>query len=306
MSTLPPHPLALSLCRDHALPERTAFFVPVHGLGDKLRFYSYLPLFQAFNACEARVVFASDFDHGLLACYPELQARALRVAPELLRALFAEGQVLAGAFSPAPGPLQVFPTWHRAYLHEPGIRWEALDQPGVTHDLLIKQILHVPPIYAPAPIALPARAPGPRPTVLLAPYNVSNRAADCAVWLEVAEQLTAAGAQVLCNVAKGGRPLLYPQDYSALFERYACLDASLEVLLEQLAGLAGVVSIRSGLSDVVSLSEVPAVTLSHGGIGRFWDVPNPWGRHLQLDVDAQSPAALAHACVDFLRSRWTR
>jgi len=298
-----PTPLFEKLFHDGALTqEPTALFLPVHGIGDKLRFYSYLKLFEIFNEAKARVLISSDFDRALLSCFPELARQALHINLETTLQLFANGQLVGDGLSLFPGAGQVFPTWHLRYLQAQGARWEQLNQAHVNHDLLVKQILHVPGIYLPTRIELPA-TPATR-KVLLAPFNVSNLPAPEELWLGMAERLTAQGFTVVCNTSLGARAPIYSQDYSRLFSLYESLEVPIIELIQMLGGFAGVVSIRSGLCDLVSLTSVPAVTLTHSRISRFWDIPGHFGRHLQITFDGM-PAKLVHQDIERFLSQQT-
>lgn len=284
--------LFTELIGDRDVPERTALFMPVHGIGDKLRFLSYLKLFEIFNECSARILVSQDFDQSLVDCFPELAQRTLPISQEVARMLFADGRLVDDRLSLFAGPGQVFPTWHRRYMHGQGIRWEQVNQPHIHHDLLVKQILHVPAAYLPAPIALPETATPRQRKILLAPFNVSNIPAPEDLWMALGEMLTAEGFVVVCNTSLGGRAPVFAQDYSRLFSRFEKLDVPITDLIVQLGAFSGVVSIRSGLSDLVSLTKVPAVTLTHSRIARFWDIPNHFGNHRQITFDITEASVL--------------
>ena len=67
---------------NQSAPNDTAFFLPVYGIGDKLRYFSYLHLFEIFNNCPVRVLISSDFDRSLLSCFPELSSKIIQITPE--------------------------------------------------------------------------------------------------------------------------------------------------------------------------------------------------------------------------------
>jgi len=269
---------------DHTVPDRAAFFLPVYGIGDKLRFFSYLHLFEIFNDCPARVLVSSDFDNSLLTCFPELHSKSLQIPLSTAHLLYVNDRLMADNVSLTPGPGLVFPTWHHHYLNGQGTRWEQVNQQHVTHDLFVKQALHVPAIFSPSKLVLPRcnESIVKRDRILLAPFSVSTPATPLAIWLDLAARLSAVGFEVICNVGLGGRKPFYEQNYTELIERYESFEKPISELISLLNSFSGVVTTRTGLSDLLSLTNVPSVTLTPNSINRFWDIPNHGGRHIEI------------------------
>ncbi len=271
---------------NQSAPNDTAFFLPVYGIGDKLRYFSYLHLFEIFNNCPVRVLISSDFDRSLLSCFPELSSKIIQITPETFSSLFSNERLNTNSVSLTPGPGLIFATWHYHYLNSLGARWENIKLNHVTHDLFVKHSLNVPAVFTPAKLMLPSADPQLKSLnrILLAPFSVSTAPTPHVVWLAIAKRLTEAGFKIVCNSALGGRRPMYEQNYSELFESYDTLDSPMSELINQLTNFAGVVSTRTGLSDLLSLSTLPSVTLTPDTINPFWEIPNHGGRHREIRI----------------------
>ena len=286
-----------------ALPANAAFFVPCFGLGDRLRFLSYLHLFDLFNGCKSYLVFEEGSPRDILGFYPELQQeRTIIVPPDLI--LKPVDLHLHAMGDDRPGAQRIYFTWHKQYLGGQSLSWEQINHESVTHDLMVKQILGVPAVFTPKKIHTVDQAGGCEPVVYLAPYSVSNLGLPQAFWIGLADALVAAGLQVVCNGrTNGARNVWEHQQYDELLRRFPPVDCSLDELVARVGRSRGIVTVRSGLSDLFSLTELPQVSLTHNRIGSFWRLPTTCDHQTEINVDHQPMPETIQRIVRFLEDR---
>jgi hypothetical protein len=284
------------------LPANAAFFVPCFGLGDRLRFLSYLHLFDLFNACKSYVVFEESSPRDLIGFYPELQQdRTIIVPPEVI--LKPVDLHLHAMGDDRPGPQKIYFTWHKQYLGGQALSWEQINHESVTHDLMVKQILGVPAVFTPKKIHTAGGTGVREPLVYLAPYSVSNAGLPQQFWLGLADALSARGLQVVCNGrTNGARNVWELQQYDELLRRFPPVDCSLDELVARVGRSRGIVTVRSGLSDLFSLTQMPQVSLTHNRIGSFWRLPGTCDRQTEINVDHQPMGETIERIVRFLET----
>jgi hypothetical protein len=282
------------------LPANAAFFVPCFGLGDRLRFLSYLHLFDLFNGCKSYLVFEEGSPQDILGFYPELQQERTIIVPSgvMLKPLDLHLHAMG---DDRPGPQKIYFTWHKQYLGGQSLSWEQINHESVTHDLMVKQILGVPAVFTPKRIHTVDASGEPEPVIYLAPFSVSNPGLPQEFWLGLADALTAKGLRVVCNGrTNGARNVWEHQQYDELLRRFAPVDCGLDELVARVGRSRGIVTVRSGLSDLFSLTEMPQVSLTHNRIGSFWKLPVSCNRQAEINVDRQSIQETIAQVVPFL------
>jgi len=275
------------------LPANAAFFVPCFGIGDRLRFFSYLHLFDIFNACRSYVVVEKDAPQDLLAFFPDLLKERVVTAPADLIVKPLDPHLYAMG-DDRPGAQRIYFTWHKQYQGGHNAAWEQINHENITHDLMVKQILGVPAVFAPNRIHRLQEAGDREPVVYIAPYSVSNPGLPQDFWLSLGDVLTGQGLRVVCNAKTVAGNVYEHQQYGELHRRFPTVECSLAELVARVGKARGIVTVRSGLSDLFSLTDLPSITLTHNRIGSFWKLPNHFGRHLEINVDRQPlPEAVA-------------
>jgi hypothetical protein len=248
------------------------------------------------------VVFEENAPRDLLRLYPELERdRTIIVPPGII--LKPVDVHLHAMWDDRPGPQKIYFTWHKQYLGGQSLSWEQVNHESVTHDLMVKQILGVPAVFTPKKIHVPGEAGAREPVVYLAPHSVSNLGLPQDFWLNVADALAARGLQVVCNGrTNDARNVWENQQYDELFRRFPPVDCALDELVARVARSRGIVTVRSGLSDLFSLTELPQVSLTHDRIGAFWRLPIICDRQVELNVDRQPMPETIEQVVRFLES----
>ncbi len=286
------------------LPSNAAFFVLNFGIGDRIRFLSYLHLFDYFNACTSYVVVVEQESAELLEFYPELLAGRVISIPKTL--LVQPIQLTHYAIGDdRPGPHRIYFTWHVQYHGVQNQMWERAKHENVTHDLMVKQILNVPAVFPPRMLTyIPHSGPKVK-TIYLAPCNVSNFGLPQPIWLSLAQALTESGYAIICNARAPASNMHENQDFGELFSKYPTVNCGLVELVDRVARSAGIVTVRSGLSDLFSLTSCPLVSLTHDRIGPFWNLPVNFGNHHEINLDRIPVAQAITAANSFFLNQQT-
>jgi hypothetical protein len=276
------------------LPSNAAFFVPMFGLGDRLRFFSYLKFFDLCSGSTSYVVTVEGENDDLLSFYPDLlKDRVIRVPSQMIPAPREVSYATLGDDSPGVG--RVYFTWHWHYRGGVGRIWESLALPGFTHDLAVKQILGIPHFFRSSPIVHPVGFLGPKnmeQTVFIAPFSRSAKGLTEDFWLGLISKLQEIGLSVISNIRKSGINPIDSQNYARIGGACDSIDCNLPELVSQVSRSLGIVAVRSGICDLFSLSSVPIISIFPEGCGKFWALPRENGNVYEADFIEQSPELL--------------
>jgi hypothetical protein len=265
----------LKLIRDLGLDKQDSYqlFIPSFGIGDRVRYYSYIEEFEKLTNLTAYILDIEGHEYELIQYFPSLAQKSLINLPASYT--YTEEEIKEYIKQkkhftlPTNNP---FPTWHHAY--NGGIlgRWEFLNRPEVNHDLAVKHSLQLP--YCSQPTKVSLKAPLMSDTsneVVVAPYCNSNVHYEENFWLAVCSLLVDKGLEPVINKHKGTRTQVHHTEYELLQTRYKTISVSLSALIDYLCKTRGIVCMASGLSVFFSLSTIPCISISHSGISRFWD-----------------------------------
>jgi hypothetical protein len=276
------------------LPENSAFFSPLHGIGDRVRFYSYLKSFEKHNALKSYILIPDDKPDDLLKFYPLLASeRLLKVPNTLLPGPIEQTHPYIGDDNPGKG--KVYFTWHMHYRQGSGVTWEFGGTPGFTHDLAVKQILGVPHFTQPERLHYNAeRHNKQRKNVYLAPFNRSNKGLPESFWLDLTMRLNSLGFEVVINASKPSIHLLgEKQQYPDLAAACKTVDCNLQEFVDLAASGSCLISVRSGLCDLFSLTSIPLISILPEECNKFWLLPQTGGNVYQAQFHTQHQTALS-------------
>lgn len=276
------------------LPENAAFFSPLHAIGDRIRFYSYLKAFEQHNGLKPYILIPEEKPEDLLRFYPYLaNERTLCIPNVLLPQPIEQTHLYIGDDNPGKG--KIFFTWHTHYRQGLGGAWEVVNAPEFTHDLAVKQILGVPHFTRPQPVDYADKKhPPQRKNVYLAPFNKSNRGLPEDFWLDLTMRLTSLGFEVFINAKKPSMHLFgESQQYPLLLRTCKTIDCSLQEFVELVASGACLISVRSGLGDLFSLTSIPLISILPEGCSKFWLLPQAGGNVYQAQFHTQDQTILS-------------
>jgi hypothetical protein len=263
------------------------YLLPVYGLGDKLRFFSYLHHFESVNRSKPLIITVSGADFDPLQFYPELWAQNRLEVPatsipndeELLTYIWRNQPMF-------PRRSSIFPLWHHAYMNRALSIWENLKSPDISHELAVKQVLNIPAAANPRQISIPSDALKPKSNrVIIAPYCNSSAHIDEGTWLSLCDLMERRGLVPVVNSNKGPRVASQPHHFEILEKKYEALRCGLTELIELASSSRGIVAMKSGLGDVFSLTTIPCLTLSHKKISPFWKCNNRYGKYREVLVE---------------------
>jgi hypothetical protein len=276
------------------LPENAAFFSPLHGIGDRIRFYSYLKSFAQNNALNSYILIGEKKHEGLLDFYPDLSKEQLiRIPDGLLPDPIEQTHVYIGDDNPGKG--KIYFTWHMHYRQGSGVAWEFGGTPDFTHDLAVKQILGVPFFTKPEPLFYTRKKyPPQKKNVYLAPFNRSNKGLPECFWLDLTMRLRSLGFEVFLNANKPQVHLLgEEQQYPALVKTCKTIDSSLKEFVELVASGSCLISVRSGLCDLFSLTSIPLISIFPEDCNQFWLLPQAGGNVYQAQFHPEHQEVLS-------------
>ena len=276
------------------LPENSAFFSPLHGIGDRIRFYSYLKSFEKHNGLKSYIIIPDDKPDDLLKFYPALANERILTVPRILLPNPIE-QTHPYIGDDNPGKGKIYFTWHMHYRQGSGVTWEFGGTPNFTHDLAVKQILGVPHFTEPEPLKYNAeRHHQQRKNVYLAPFNRSNKGLPECFWLDLTMKLKSLGFEVIMNASKPPIHLLgEKQQYPALTNACKTVDCNLQEFVELAASGSCLISVRSGLCDLFSLTSIPLISIHPEECNKFWLLPQAGGNVYQTQFHTQHQTALS-------------
>ena len=246
--------------------ESFTYFLPIHGIGDRAIFLTLLSSYEIYNDVKARIIIGDDWDLDLYKILgEEVISRLVRVPNILIpKPLAASHWTICDSI---PLPNGIFATWHRK--SPAGIHWERLDSEIATHDMLVKCILRIPSACVPSLIFSKRKSLN---GVCIAPDVNSNQYIEPRYWQALVRTLILNGVDVSVNLSPNS-PYISQKLTDVVFPGCEIYKGGLSGVFDYLDGRL-VVAQRSGLCDLLSLTNIPTIVINPPGMSRFWNLPN--------------------------------